>query len=305
MRAAHEAALAKQVNFALAPLTVPVGTKVLLTDYWRKSEVVQDTGIEFTGYHQITGACVGASAGNAVNTLNMVQRMIADNPTKAFIAWWPYAYGRSRLFSGMPDPGEGSFDSVMGKVLRDEGVFSIEEEGQLPEFSTTDGFMLTQSIELAWSDGDSHLVESCKPTACRHPVGGVASLYSAEDVKNAILNGYPVLEGCRKYVSTASIRQAGSDSYVRGTWDGNGGHSTCILGFWSHPRDGPLYLYSNQWPASTYPEDPAGGGRCCCWINERDMESLFQLGGGNGETMALSHLSYFPAQADKILSWYI
>jgi hypothetical protein len=37
------------------------------------------------------------------------------------------------------------------------------------------------------------------------------------------------------------------------------------------------------------------------------MVKLFRNGGDNGETMALSHLSWFPAQPDveKAFSWYI
>jgi hypothetical protein len=66
---------------------------------------------------------------------------------------------------------------------------------------------------------------------------------------------------------------------------------------WNHPNDGRLFLYSNQWPTSTYPKDPAGAGRCCVWIPESEMTKLFtQYGGDNGETVALSHLNYFPAQ---------
>ena len=295
---AHARALAKQVAFGLAPPSVgPV--KVMLTDFWKNPTVIADAGMEFTGFHQLTGSCVGASAGNAIFTLAAVQRLLAENPTKAFIPWWPFPYGRTRYNEGDRGQGEGAVDSVMGQTLHGEGVFEITQTG-LPQFKTDDGFYLTSSLEYQWSDG-ARIDPKWGAIAKANPVGGVAPLSSPADIKAAILNGYPVLDGCSMYCGNGSIAGSGDNAYVRGHYDGRGGHSTCFLGYWDHPNDGPLYLYSNQWPSSTYPKDPAGAGRCCVWMPESEVQKLFsQLGGDGGETMALSHLNYFPAQPDLL-----
>lgn len=301
---AHRLAVQSHVRFALTPPTLPKGAKVILTDVWSADLVKQDTGTVFTGFHQLTGSCVGASAGNAVATLNMVQRLLADTPTKAFIPWWPFDYGRTRSNEGDHGQGEGAMDSVMGETMAKEGVLGITESPGLPAYTTDDGFYLTSQIEMTWSDGEASVVKAVASIAKAHPVGSVATLSDVGGIKAAVVNGYPVLDGCDLYVGHGTIKGSGDNAYVSGGFDGRGGHSTCVLGYWEHPTDGPQYLYSNQWPTSTYPKDPAGAGRCCVWISEKEMARLFGLGGSGGETMALSHLSYFPAQPE-VLNWYL
>lgn len=297
---AHARALAAMPKFALAPHAGgPV--KVVLTDSWKDPDVVADVGREFTGFHQLTGSCVGASSGNAIFTLAAVQRKLADGPTKAFVPWWPFSYGRTRANEGDRGQGEGAVDSVMGQTLVKEGVIAATESG-LPAFDTSDGYALTEKLEMQWSDGASATVTKWETAARVHPLGAAAPLYSTQDIKTAIVNGYPVLDGCEYYVGNGHVKGSGSNAYATGKYDGRGGHSTCFLGYWDHPTDGPLYLYSNQWPADTYPADPAGGGRCCVWLPESEVAKLFKYGGDGGETMALSHLNWFPAQPG-ILDW--
>jgi hypothetical protein len=301
---AHQRALAKMPKFAAAGLAEPTGpVKIILTDAWKHPKVVADIGCEFTGFHQLTGSCVGASEGDAVGTLAFVQRLLNQGATKAFIPFWPFPYGRTRLAEGDRGQGEGAVDSVMGDTLGKEGVFEITQPG-LPAFKTDDGFYLTESIEMQWSDG-ARIDQKWLDIAKAYPLGTHAPLANVNDIKLAICNGYPVLDGCNNFVGHGSVKGDGKDAYVVGHYDGAGGHSTCILGYWDHPNDGPLYLYSNQWPTDTYPKDPAGAGRCCVWLKESTMSQLFRNGGDNGETMLLSHLNYVPAQPDvpAVFSW--
>lgn len=299
--AGHTDALSKMINFALPDPSGGSPVKVMLTDFWKDPDVIADVGYEFTGFHQLTGSCVGASEGNGLFTLGAVQRKLSDNPTVAFVPWWLFPYGRTRYNEGDRGQGEGAVDSIMGQTLIKEGVFSANEQG-LPQFSKDDGLYLTNSLEMQWSDGGSATVTKWASVAKQFPLGSCASIYDTASIKAAVLNGYPVLDGCSYYVGTGHIASGGGSSYVVGKYDGRGGHSTCILGYWDHPNDGPLYLYSNQWPTSTYPKDPAGAGRCCVWLPEVEMAKLFKNGGGNGETMVMSHLSYLPAQP-KVLDW--
>jgi len=298
---AHQKAMASRVNFAV-PLNDPAGpVKVMLTDFWKMPDAVADMGMEFTGFGQYTGSCVGVSAGNAVCTLSCVQRHIADSPTRAMIPWWPLNYGLTRYAEGDRGQGEGAVDSVMGKILH-KGVMDITQQG-LPAFSKVgpDGMWLSKSLELQWSDG-ARIDPKWVQVANQFPVGSVATVNNSAEARLAIINGYPVLYGCSKFVSGGSIRGSGDTAYVRGRYDQSGGHSTCWLGYWDHPNDGPLFLYSNQWPTSTYPKDPAGAGRCCVWIPQSEVDLAFsRYGAGNGEAMALSSLNYFPAQP-KVLN---
>lgn len=303
---AHAKALAAMPRFAIGPgaaTTLQKGEKLMLTDFWKDPEVVADVGFEFDGFHQLTGSCVGASAGNAIFTLAAVQRNLTSGATRAFCPWWPFFYGRTRYNEGDRGQGEGAIDSVMGETLRHEGVFDINQAG-LPKFQTDDGLYLTSKLELQWSDG-GRIDPKWGQVAKEFPVGGAAPLSNPGEIVTAIINGYPVLYGCSNYIGNGSIKGSGDLAYVRGVYDGRGGHSTCFLGAWNHPNDGMLYLYSNQWPVGTYPKDPAGAGRCCCWTPESEVDKVFnRFGGDGGETMALSHLNYFPAQP-AVVNWVV
>lgn len=298
---AHVAAVKRMQRFTLPFKTPPKGTKVILTDFWKKPEATADFGGQpFTGFRQLTGSCVGASAGNWVTTLSCVQTCLTEGATKAFIAFWPFFYGRTRFNEGDRGQGEGAVDSVMGDTIAKEGYFDIIQPG-LPTFDTRDGLCLTERIELEYSDGNSSSVTKWMALAKQH-LGAKAPLSSADDIAASILNGYPVIDGDELYCSHGSVQGSGADAYVRGKYDGRGGHSTCFLGYWNHPNDGDLFLYSNQWDGSTYPNDPAGAGRCCVWMPRSEVDNHFRSqGGGDGETINLSHVDWFPEQQDKIL----
>lgn len=298
---AHEKAIARMPRFALPVPNLPRGTKIMLTDYWKHPDVVADIGQEFTGFHQFTGSCVGVSEGNALMTVGGVQRVTSDTPTKAFIPWWPFSYGRTRYNEGDRGQGEGAVCSVMGDTLEKEGYFSCTESG-LPQYKiTADGYELSSQLEMQWSDG-SRIDPKWLALGKLNTMGARAVINDIGSVRAAIVNGYAVYNGCNQYIGRGSIKGSGDTAYTVGQYDGNGGHATNYLGFWEHPNDGPLYLYSNQWPTSTYPRCPSGAGRCCCWTTEANAAKLFRLGGGGGECFAVSKLSWFPANP-KLLDY--
>jgi hypothetical protein len=193
---------------------------------------------------------------------------------------------------------------VMGTTLVNEGYFDITAPG-LPAFTQmgADGFWLSKAIELQWSN---NVAQQWKDLA--KPQAGLTkgSISDISGIRQAIINGYGVIDGCSMYIGSGTIAGSGDNTYVSGHYNGNGGHSTCWLGYWDHPNDGPLYLYSNQWPTSTYPKDPAGAGRCCVWAKETEAAKSFRMGANNGETFAVSALPWFPAQpkVQQVLSYF-
>ncbi len=296
-QAANTNALLSRAAFNLTLPNVPVGTRLDLTTLWKDPDVVADIGQPFTGFYQFTGSCVGVSTGNAVATLSFVQRKLAENPTKAMVPFWGYDYGMCRQAEGDHGQGEGAIDSVMFETVRG-GVLDSKEAG-LPAFSvTSDGYQLTKSLEMKWSDGAGP-AQQYVSAAKKFPVGSTATHNTTDDIIAAILNGYPVLDGCDLYCGGGKVD---SNGVCLGKFDGRGGHSTCFLGAWLHPVLSWLLLYSNQWATSTYPDDSSGKGRCTCWMLKKDADSLFRNGGSNGETAALSGLTYFPAQPAVLTS---
>ena len=303
---AHQDALSKRVAFSLPPVKLNPGEMIILTRAWRDPKVIADIGFEFKGFRQLTGSCVGASGGNCRGTLTAVQRLLSTAPTKAFLEWWLFAYGRTRTNEGDHGQGEGAVDSAMGTTIQSEGVLPYTSDTTLPKFDTSDGLALTSQIEMTWSDGAASVVTNEMPTAKQFPVQGVATCNNFDDDRNMIGNGYPILTGCSMYVGSGQVKtisgSGGSMKLAVGKYDGNGGHSTSRVGIlmgW----DGIRYiLYLNNWDGSTYPDDDTDKPRCSVWVPESEESRVWQLGGDNGETMALSKEVYFPAQPD-ILDW--
>lgn len=302
---AHDDAVTFMRAFSLPPLPASTGPiEVLLTNFLKDPDVIADMGMQFQGFRQLTGSCVGVTEGEGSAVLSAIQRKLVDNPTKAMIPWWPYAYGRTRYNEGDRGQGEGAVSSVMGRTLETEGTFSKDEAGLPSHFTVNDGLVLTKRIEMDWSDGGSSLVTQWLSTGKQHLFGARAIVSDTESIKTAIANGYPVLNGSSKYIGNASIKGTGSNKVTLGQYDGSGGHETGFYGYKDHPELGPMFLYWNHWDGSTYPVDPAGGPRCSTWVLESVVENAIKKGWIQyGEMFAVSHLSYFPAQVDKILDF--
>lgn len=300
---AHANAVAKMVKFALQPVAdLPVGTKIMLSDFWNKPEVVADTGTNFdrSPFHQTTGSCVGAGGGNALFTLIAVQRLLADSPTKAIIPWWPFSYGRCRALEGDRGRGEGAMGSSFASQVHAEGVLPTTADG-LPTFPNDDGLTLSSSTEMAWSDGNSSLVTKYIDVAKAYPLGSSAEMQSPADMQAAVVNGFPGSFACDRFIGNASVQGSGDNARVVGHWDSNGGHQQWFFGFENNAQLGPLYAIGNNWPRGTYPKDPGGLPLVTCWVTEANVKKAF---GYNAEVYAFSHLNYFPAQA-ALLSYFM
>jgi hypothetical protein len=292
---AHARAVAKMPRFTLPTTTVPKGTKVMLSDFWHKPELVAETGIDFdrAPFHQLTGSCVGAGGGNALYTLICVQRLLSQGATKAYIPWWPFSYGRSRLLMGDHGQGEGSMGSTFAQTIKEEGVIAATEGG-LPQFQAKDGYELTERQEMEWSDGDSPPCVNYLDKAKERPVQEVIEVRSTDQLRDAALNGYPWTFACNNYIGNASVEGSGDDAALIGYWDGSGGHQQWGFGYWEHPNFGPLFATGNNWPRSTYAKDPAGLPMVCCWTREAKVASAMK--NLDAEVYIVSHLKGTPAQ---------
>lgn len=303
---AHAVAVAAMPKFSIVggKTTLDKGERIVLTDLFKHPDVVADIGYVFPWFHQVTGSCVGASLGTELVVLGAVQRLIADAPTKAMVPWWPYNYGMTRLDEGDRGQGEGAINSVAAARMK-KGVLDSKEVG-LPTYSNNgDGLILSSSMEMQWSYGGSQTVSKWETAAAKFPLGTAAVCNNVQDLLTGIINGYPGYDGCSMYVGNGSITGSGDTAYVRGRFDGNGGHSTGFVGAWNHPNDGMLYLYQNNWPKSTYPVDPVTSEqRCQVWIPESEVEKIWTRLGGKGEIFVLSHLNYFPSQP-KLLDLFV
>ena len=297
----HFKAEGRMVNLSLPPVKLANGEAIRLFDAWKHPDVVKDVGFVFPRFHQLTGSCVGAGGGQALFSLIATQRLLAANPTKAFIPFWPYDYGKCRYEEGDHGQGEGAMGSSFAQSVSSDGVIDATSQG-LPQFQNNDGLVLTENLEMQWSDGGSSTVTKWDSTAKVHPVGSAAPCKTVDDIANAISNGYPVTFACDNYIGKASVQGSGKDACVVGYWDGSGGHQQSIHAVWMNSTLGRLFWAQNNWPGDTYPQDPAGGPVCGCWVTESHVQSA--LNNLDAEVYALSHLVWFPAQPsvpDKLI----
>lgn len=302
---AHQRSLGKMVMNTLAPVTLAPGQKIILTKVFDDPDVIADMGMKFPGFRQLTGSCVGVTEGECSALLSGLQRKFATNPTRAFVPWWPYAYGRTRYHEGDRGQGEGAVSSVMGETLEKDGTFAATEAPELPHWNASDGLALLSSIEYQWSDG-ARIDPKYVALGQTHKHGARTVVTTTQEIITLNGNGYPVANGCAYFVGGGSVKGSGDTAYVRGRYDGRGGHETSFVGVWNHPNDGLLFLYWNHWNASTYPADPAGGPRCSVWVPESEVNRMLNAGWNGinqGEAFGISNVDYFPAQVDKIIDW--
>lgn len=302
---AHARAVASMPRFGIAGAGVRTTSgssklDVKLFEAWRHPKVIEDIGFEFRRYQQVTGSCVGAGLGQVLVTLSAVQRLFAQAPTKAAIFFWLFNYGRSRFLYGWKTPGEGSFGSTAAQSVRDEGVIPIHDGIKgLPAFKNGDdeGIIYSEQIEMVYSDGDTREQLELLKLAKEYPVKQVAEITNVDDLAAAVANGYPCTFGCDYYCNSASVR----DGYAIGRATNRGGHQWAVLGVKDDPKLGRLFHNQNNWYATIYPKDPAGGPPCSCWFTEEEQARLLRV----GECFAFSNFTYFPAQPDIAVPWLI
>lgn len=293
--AAHEASLAKMPAFDLPPQGTPEkGTKILLSDTWKHARVRKALGMDFPGWHQFTGSCVGVGGGNAAQTCSFLDVLMRGDSELLLMLFWPYNYGRSRQLGGMRGRGEGSFGSTFAQSMAEDGVVGWLPELDLPTFKVAGQLDIGKAAELEWSDGSrasQAIRQAAKPRKITSaPVG------TGEGVRDAILNGYCCTRAFGTFVNPGSAQVR--DGVLIGSYNGRGGHQESWLGYWHHPNRGELILEMNQWGQDVYGIDPAGGPAGSCWVPIEECDRQCR----NGEIYALSQYDGYPAQPE-VFDW--
>lgn len=256
--------------------------KFMLTDLWKHELVVKALGYVFPRIHQVTGSCVGAGGGNVIFTVSCVEVIKFGEPERIVVPFWLLPYGLSRKMFGMRGRGEGSGGSYFAEAVKIGGCPHATLPG-LPKFTNRDGLVWSEQAEYQYSnyaEAPADLIKDSKS----HLIKNTALLKTPIDVRDSIYNCYPITIATNRYIGNPRVQGTGDEAVLIGKLDTRGGHQTSILGVWNHPQFGWLYLYSNQWPESVYPRDPAGGPPCSCWMTESTLLEIL----ASGETYAFS-----------------
>lgn len=294
---AHDAALKAMPKFRFtAGATPPVGTKVILSDYWKHERAIKAWGAQFTGTHQLTGSCVWAGGQNVLMTRVAIDIIKKGDFENFILPNGLVNYGRSRLAAGMRGEGEGSLGSTFADSCgKDDGTPDAAITGMPKPTDTSDGWIYGQRAEYLWSNGNASVITDVLPEARKHKCK-VTVLRSGEEVRDMILAENPVTTAYGQYISKGQVKQGA----VVGNYDGSGGHQTSWLGYWHHPDLGELIWYQNQWGLRQYPSDPGGGPLGGTWQPISSVDRVAKS--GDGEVYAfLDHEGYLP----PTFSWFV
>jgi hypothetical protein len=255
-----------------------------------------NNGKHFTVFHQQTGSCVGNGLGQALWYLSAVEVHRLKDPEQVLMPFWLLPYGRSRMYAGMDNHGEGSFGSSAALAISKDGVIPFNLEG-LPQPTNRDGLTWGKEAELEWSRG-SKIDEKWLNLSRKHLVKTTARIRSADDAIAALRNYYP-LTCASMFGFTPMIPEISGTPPVRVVQRRNDswGHQMCCIGWIKHPEHGDIFYILNSWgkelhgvPAGSFNEPPGG-----FWIKKKEMEFICR-----DEVFAFSQFQGFPAQT---ISW--
>jgi hypothetical protein len=293
--AANHAALADMPRFAIDGSTrYPTAgepEKVELYKIWDHPSVVEKLGFPWIGTKQFSGSCVWAGAQNVMCTLHFIDVLQKGDAEELYVPFGLLAYGRSRFYMGDRNPGEGSLGSTYAKAARDDGFLNAKQDG-LPPFKSADGIEWGSRSEMSWSDGDAQQVINLLPESRKRLVKTTARCRSADDVREAIVNGYPVT--CASMYAHRP-RVESDPAVLLGRRSGSWAHQMSILAWWVHPKLGELFWLQNQWGLNAHGRDPAGGPPGGVWIMKSDVDWICR-----DEVFAFSQYEGFPAPLTPI-----
>ncbi len=267
--------------------------KVALFDLWKHPLVVQACGFEYPGTHQLTGSCVGAGGGNALFSIGAADAIIRNEAETPLVPFWLLPYGRSRFYLGDRGQGEGSTGTTFAKAVREDGNVPAVSEG-LPQFKNTDALIWGESVEYKWSDGDD-IPKEWMDKAKAHRVKTTAELKSADQVREAICNYYPVTIASNwGGLMSPPVTEGVLLSRRATSWS----HQMSIQAWWEHEKLGEIFWIQNQWGKGAHGTCPSGAPGGGFWVKKNEIEWICD---GN-EVFAFSQYEGFPAQT---ISWLV
>lgn len=258
--------------------------KVLLTDVTRAC----NGGTHFLTFRQETGSCVGNGLGQALRVTAACDAMMRGEPEDgAKLPYWLLAYGWSRKIAGMRGKGEGSFGGAAAEAAREKGFPAFDFVG-LPRPNTDDGLCYGKRVEYDWSFGPEQPRGGWDGAAVKHLVRTTAKCGSADDVREAIRNGY----ACTCASSWGGqMRPQVTDGVLLNRRTTTWAHQMSINGWWDHPSLGEIFYILNSWGPGTHGTCPSGAQPGGFWVKKADIDWICR-----DEVYALSQWDGFPAQ---------
>lgn len=287
--AAHDRAVSEMPEFRLIGDGQKTSSKTRVV-LWEAAKAVNG-GKHLPTLHQSIGSCVGMGKANAERMLACADIVVRGDRERYIEIFEPYGYGRSRLHAGIRGRGSGSTGSGAAKAARIDGVVSIENEG-LTGWTVRNGSIgqtlyWDGGVDTKWSDGaaiGSEWVERGK----KHLVRTTAQVTTYEQVRDALLNWYPVTVASSRGFQMRPVVDGGKHwGRPSGTWM----HQMCFVGVDDDGRRPGCYCW-NSWNAEAHgpPADDAPPGGF--WVDAEVVTSMVR----QGDSYAYSQFDGFPQQ---------
>lgn len=253
---------------------------------WDAVRIVND-GKHLPTFRQEIGDCVGAGAKQAMDYLQCVE-MVRTGESEFKPVYSPYHYACGRM---APDLGagkirgpDGSVGSWQAEALVRYGVLPADLPGLEPYSGAVIRKWATRMPSREWIDaGRKHLVQSA------------AQVKTPEEVRDAIVNGYPVtIASDVGFMMQPPAKDGRLVNSRRGSW----AHQMCVIGYDGATGQEPYWYILNSWGADAHgkppDESPPGG----FWVRKADMAAIVR----QGDSFALSQFQGFPVQDWVVLT---
>lgn len=231
-------------------------------------------------FRQEIGDCVSMGASNAINYLACVQIARDRSDQEYHPCYQPYIYGVSRVLIGkrQMSGSDGSVGAWAAAGVQKYGVLKSDFAG-VPSYSG--------SVARQWGNAGppAKFVEEAKKAL----VKTTAPVKSADDVRDAICNGYP----CSIASSWGGLMNPpATDGRLVNRRAGSWSHQMCIIGYDGETGSEPYFYILNSWGPNAHgtpPDDAPPGG---FWVRRADVDWIAQ----QGDSFAFSGFDGFPAQ---------
>lgn len=253
------------------------GKKALL---WEATRIV--TGGDIPNIAQAIGDCVSWGCRNAVDYLECVEIALKGDREEYHPSFPPYFYGVSRVLIGgqRGDYSDGSLGSWAADGVRKYGVLRMDSDG-----------CPTYSGQVAKTWGADGPPQKFVDLATPHLIGQTAKLNSYEEVRDAIVNGYPCT-----VASDIGYEGNNMQGVIDGgkCWEkisGSWGHQMSIVGVDDDPARPGAYI-RNSWGDRLWANQPDGSPKGGFWADADSIRRMVD----QGETYAFSGFDGFKAR---------
>lgn len=243
---------------------------------WAK---LANNGQHLRNYPQEIGDCVSHGARNACEYFNAAGIGKGTLSSEYHELFPPWIYGGSRVTvgKGRLGRGDGSVGAWAAEFVQRYGVLRAD----LPNVPAYSGRV---AKDWGWKGPPAEFFDHAKEFTFET----VAPVRSAQDVCDAICNGYPVTIASDFGTRTIRPKDGRQVALRNSKWM----HQMCIIGWDGSTNAGPWAYVLNSWGPDAHPKplqgEPPGG----FWIHSDDVEYIVR----QGDSFAFSGFDGFPPQ---------